>query len=77
MRIGDWARADLLGLLGRVAVSLFAGAAAMRARYKAGDELLRRQVLWLAYGALLIPVWLGGTSLLGPHRVLDATRPTP
>ena len=46
-------------------LSLFAGAAAMRARYKAGDEVLRRQVLWLAYGALLIPVWLGGTSLLG------------
>jgi signal transduction histidine kinase len=43
--------------------SLFAGAAALRARYMAGDELLRRQVLWLAYGALLIPVWLGGTSL--------------
>jgi signal transduction histidine kinase len=58
-------------------VSLFAGAAAMRARYEAGDELLRRQVLWLAYGALLIPVWLGGTSLLRvlvdfPTGVADA-----
>ena len=46
-------------------LSLFAGAAAVRSRYKHGDELLRRQVLWLAYGALLIPMWLGGTSLIG------------
>ncbi|WP_157592730.1 sensor histidine kinase [Solirubrobacter soli] len=50
---------------GGLLASLFAGALALRARYKAGDELLRRQVLWLAYGALLIPVWFGGTSLLG------------
>jgi signal transduction histidine kinase len=50
---------------GGLLISLFVGAAALRARYKAGDELLRRQVLWLAYGALLVPVWLGGTSLLG------------
>jgi signal transduction histidine kinase len=53
-------------------VSLFAGAAAMRARYTAGDELERRQVLWLAYGALLIPVWLAGTSLLS--RLVPATQ---
>ena len=35
-------------------VSLFAGALALRARYKAGGDQLRRQVLWLAYGALLL-----------------------
>jgi hypothetical protein len=45
-------------------LSLFAGAAALRARYKAGDPQLRRQVLWLAYGALLLPLWLGGGSLV-------------
>jgi signal transduction histidine kinase len=45
-------------------LSLFAGAAALRARYKAGDPQQRRQVLWLAYGVLLLPLWLGGGSLL-------------
>jgi signal transduction histidine kinase len=44
-------------------VSLFLGAAAMRARYRAGDAQLRRQVLWLAYGALVVPLWLLGGSL--------------
>jgi signal transduction histidine kinase len=44
-------------------VSLFLGAAAMRARYRAGDAQQRRQVLWLAYGALLVPLWLGVGSL--------------
>jgi signal transduction histidine kinase len=43
--------------------SLFLGALAMRARYRAGDAQQRRQVLWLAYLALLVPVWLGGGSL--------------
>jgi signal transduction histidine kinase len=43
--------------------SLFLGALAMRARYRAGDAQQRRQVLWLAYGALLVPLWLGGGSL--------------
>jgi signal transduction histidine kinase len=46
-----------------VLVSLFGGALALRARYKAGDRDRRRQVLWLAYGALLVPLWLGGASL--------------
>ena len=46
-----------------VLVSLFGGALALRARYRAGDRDRRRQVLWLAYGALLIPLWLGGASL--------------
>ena len=46
-----------------VLVSLFTGALALRARYKAGDAVRRRQVLWLAYGALLPPLWLGGSSL--------------
>jgi signal transduction histidine kinase len=46
-----------------VLASLFAGALALRARYKAGDAVRRRQVLWLAYGALLPPLWLGGSSL--------------
>ena len=45
-------------------LSLFAGAAALRARYKAGDAQLRRQVLWLAYGVLLLPLWLGGGTLV-------------
>jgi signal transduction histidine kinase len=45
-------------------VSLFGGAYALYARYRAGDRQLRRQVLWLAYGALLVPIWLGGGSLL-------------
>jgi signal transduction histidine kinase len=44
-------------------VSLFAGAAAVAARYRAGDAVERRQVLWLAYGALLVPLWLGGSQL--------------
>jgi signal transduction histidine kinase len=45
-------------------LSLFAGAAALRARYKAGGPQQRRQVLWLAYGVLLLPLWLGGGSLV-------------
>jgi signal transduction histidine kinase len=44
-------------------LSLFGGALALRARYRAGSRERRRQVLWLAYGALLPPLWLGGTSL--------------
>jgi signal transduction histidine kinase len=44
-------------------LSLVAGALALRARYRAGDRERRRQVLWLAYGALLPPLWLGGSSL--------------
>ncbi len=48
------------GLVG----SLFLGAASLWARYRAGDAQLRRQVLWLAYGALLVPLWLGGGSLV-------------
>ena len=43
--------------------SLFGGALALRARYRAGSRERRRQILWLAYGALLPPLWLGGTSL--------------
>ena len=46
-------------------ISLFGGALALRARYNAGDRERRRQVLWLAYGALLVPLWLGGSSLWG------------
>ena len=56
-------------------VSLFTGAAALRARYRAGDPQRRRQVLWLAYGALLVPLWLGGGSLwawlIGPIDPVD------
>ena len=48
-----------------VLVSLFGGALALRARYTTGDRDRRRQVLWLAYGALLVPLWLGGSSLWG------------
>jgi signal transduction histidine kinase len=64
VRIGEWALPVFWVFWAGLLASLFAGAAALRARYQAGDDLLRRQVLWLAYGALLIPVWLGGTSLL-------------
>ena len=57
-------------------LSLFGGAAALRARYRAGGPDERRQVLWLAYGALLVPLWLGGgwllSWLIGPgFYVLD------
>jgi signal transduction histidine kinase len=44
-------------------VSLAGAAVALHARYRAGDPQRRRQVLWLAYGALLVPIWLGGGSL--------------
>jgi signal transduction histidine kinase len=44
-------------------LSLFGGALALRARYRAGSRERRRQILWLAYGALLPPLWLGGSSL--------------
>jgi signal transduction histidine kinase len=63
--IGDWALPVFWFCWAGLLVSLCAGAAALFARYRAGDELLRRQVGWLAYGALLVPLWLGGTSLLG------------
>ena len=45
--------------------ALIGGALSQRARYKAGGTELRRQVLWLAYGAVIPPLWLGGTSLIG------------
>jgi signal transduction histidine kinase len=45
-------------------LSLIGGAAALYARYRAGDRQRRRQVLWLAYGAVLVPLWLGGGSLI-------------
>jgi len=44
-------------------LSLFGGALALRARYRTGSRERRRQILWLAYGALLPPLWLGGSSL--------------
>ena len=46
-------------------ISLAGGAVALRARYRAGGPEERRQVLWLAYGILLLPLWLGGGSLVG------------
>jgi len=67
--IGEWAVPIFWACWFGLLASLFASAAAVRARYRAGDELLRRQVLWLAYGALLIPLWLGGTSLLAEFGV--------
>jgi signal transduction histidine kinase len=45
-------------------LSLAGGAVALYARYRAGDRRQRRQVLWLAYGAVLVPIWLGGGSLI-------------
>ena len=45
--------------------ALIGGALSQRARYRAGGPELRRQVLWLAYGAVVPPLWLGGTSLIG------------
>jgi len=44
--------------------SLVGGAVALYARYRAGDAQRRRQVLWLAYGAVLVPLWLGGGSVV-------------
>ena len=49
---------------GGLLVSLFGGVFALSARYRSGDRRRRRQVLWLVYGALLVPIWLGGGSLL-------------
>jgi signal transduction histidine kinase len=76
LRVGDWAIGVFWVCWFGLLASLFAGAAALRARYRGGDEQLRRQVLWLAYGALLIPLWLGGTSLwarlVGPTAFADA-----
>jgi signal transduction histidine kinase len=46
-------------------LSLFGGALALRARYRAGDAQQRRQVLWLAYGVVLLPLWLGGGYVVG------------
>jgi signal transduction histidine kinase len=46
-------------------VSLISGVACVRARYRTGSEDVRRQVLWLAYGVLLLPIWFGGTALWG------------
>jgi signal transduction histidine kinase len=46
-------------------LSLFGGALALRARYRAGDPQQRRQVLWLAYGIALLPLWLGGGYVVG------------
>jgi signal transduction histidine kinase len=58
-----------------VLLALFGGAAALRAHYRAGTAEQRRQILWLAYGALLLPLWLGGTSLwtrlVGPTGEAD------
>jgi signal transduction histidine kinase len=55
--------------------SLVAGAAALVVRYRAGDAQRRRQVLWLVYGAVLLPLWLGGGSvvarLIGWSDTLD------
>jgi signal transduction histidine kinase len=45
--------------------ALIGGALSQRARYKTGGPELRRQVLWLAYGAVVPPLWLGGTALIG------------
>ena len=55
-----------------VLISLVGGVLALRARYRAGGPAERRLVLWLAYGAVLPPLWLGGNSLLG---VTDADLP--
>jgi len=69
VQLGEWAVPIFWACWFGLLASLFASAAAVRARYRAGDDLLRRQVLWLAYGALLIPLWLGGTSLLAQFGV--------
>jgi signal transduction histidine kinase len=51
--------------------ALVGGALAQRSRYKAGGPELRRQVLWLAYGAVIPPLWLGGTSLINLFVSID------
>jgi signal transduction histidine kinase len=54
-------------------VSLIGAAGALIARYRSGDRQRRRQVLWLAYGAVIVPLWLGGGSLLA--RVIGSIDP--
>ncbi|MGE0025844.1 MAG: sensor histidine kinase [Thermoleophilia bacterium] len=48
-----------------IVASLVSAVLALRARYTAGGPQERRQVLWLAYGAIVLPLWLGGGSLIG------------
>ncbi len=48
---------------GAVLLSLAGAAALLRARHRLGGPVVRRQVLWLAYGALLLPLWVGGGAL--------------
>ena len=76
VQLGECGAARLLGCWFGLLASLFGGAAALRARYRAGDAQLRRQVLWLAYGALLVPLWLGGDVAARAVSVLGRTRPT-
>jgi len=45
---------------GGIVASLVFAVLALRARYRAGGPQERRQVLWLAYGAVVLPLWLGG-----------------
>jgi signal transduction histidine kinase len=48
-----------------IVASLVLAVLALRARYRAGGPQERRQVLWLAYGAVVLPLWLAGGSLIG------------
>ena len=47
---------------GGIVASLVFAVLVLRARYRAGGPQTRRQVLWLAYGAVVLPLWLGGGS---------------
>ena len=55
--------------------ALLGGALVLRARYRAGGAVERRQILWLAYGVLLLPIWLGvgyaWSWLIGSFDVVD------
>ncbi len=48
---------------GGLVLALVGGVAALVARFRAGGPDERRQILWLPYGFVVLPLWLGGVSL--------------
>ena len=48
---------------GGLVLALIGGVAALVARFRAGGPDERRQILWLPYGFVVLPLWLGGVSL--------------
>ena len=62
---------------GGLVLALIGGVAALVARFRAGGPVERRQILWLPYGFAVLPLWLGGSSLVGAvdRPVPDADLP--